>query len=187
MGGVNFTEEQFQDYLRRKREHSMIRTPPQHQTDPAKAAGCINNAAPQSVMNPAGGINNISPLQQAIPERTLEEYLEKIGYKQPEQPKDYSNVHRVKSWSMFFTDILSGERTSDIRRNDRRYRVGDYMLLQEYDPVTGSYTGRTQAVQITYLQGNKSNPCAISRDALHNDYVVLSIKIPTTVPGYVYK
>lgn len=85
--------------------------------------------------------------------------------------------HIVKSWGMFFEDILSGERTSDIRLNDRRYAVGDTMLLQEYDPVTSSYTGREQRVEITYLQCNKSNPCAISREALRDDYVVLSIKL----------
>lgn len=94
-------------------------------------------------------------------------------YNMPKQ----SAYHYVKSWSMFFTDILTGERTSDIRLNDRRYQVGDYMLLEEYDPVKQEYTGRTQKVQITYMQTNKSNPCAISREALHNDYVVLSIKL----------
>ena len=84
--------------------------------------------------------------------------------------------HIIKSWSMFFTDIISGERTSDIRLNDRRYAVGDRMILEEFNPVTNTYTGRVHAVRITYMQQNKSNPCAISRDALKDGYVVLSIK-----------
>lgn len=84
--------------------------------------------------------------------------------------------HNVKSWGMFYQDILTGKRTSDIRKNDRRYAVGDILNLNEFDPVTGKYTGHQQNVEITYLQCNKSNPCAISRDALHDDYVVLSIK-----------
>jgi hypothetical protein len=84
--------------------------------------------------------------------------------------------HNVKSWSMFFQDISSGIRTSDIRLNDRRYAVGDTMLLREWNPVKGEYTGRVEIVEITYLQCNKSNPCAISNDALRDDYVVLSIK-----------
>jgi hypothetical protein len=175
MGGANFNENEFQDYLRRKEERYMIRTPAHKQTDPTKAAGCL-----------AQGYGIISKDKSDM-EVTIADYLERKGYVQHEQPKGYMNVHRVKSWSMFFTDILSGERTSDIRRNDRRYHVGDYMLLQEYNPVQGSYTGRVQTVQITYIQGSKSNPCAISRDALHDDYVVLSIKIPDVVPGYVYK
>lgn len=85
-------------------------------------------------------------------------------------------IHDVKSWGMFYQDIKTGERTSDIRKNDRRYAVGDVMNLKEYDPVTATYTGDSQKVKITYLQCNKSNPCAISREALSDDYVVLSIK-----------
>lgn len=84
--------------------------------------------------------------------------------------------HIVKSWGMFYEDIERGVRTSDIRKNDRRYAVGDIMSLNEFDPVVGKYTGRRQQVEITYLQCNKSNPCAISREALADDYVVLSIK-----------
>lgn len=86
-------------------------------------------------------------------------------------------AHIVKSWSMFFEDILSGERTSDIRFNDRRYAVGDTMLLREFNPVNSTYTGREQMVLITYMQQNKSNPCAISRDALKDGFAVLSIKL----------
>lgn len=88
-----------------------------------------------------------------------------------------STTHKVRSWSMFYEDILSGERTSDIRLNDRRYAVGDHLLLQEYDPVRGTYTGREQLVCITYIQQNKSNPCAVSREALRDDYAVLSVRL----------
>lgn len=86
-------------------------------------------------------------------------------------------THEVKSWTMFFGDILSGQRTSDIRiTDDRRFKVGDTMILNEYDPVKAEYTGRKQMVEITYIQTNKSNPCAISHLAIADDYAVLSIK-----------
>lgn len=85
--------------------------------------------------------------------------------------------HVRKSWTLFFEDILSGLRTSDIRSEDRgQFHEGDELLLQEWDPVKGCYTGREQLVQITYVQRNKSNPCAISRDALKDGYCVLSIR-----------
>lgn len=88
-----------------------------------------------------------------------------------------SYVHVLKSWSMFFIDILSGERTSDIRwTGDRRFHVGDTLILKEFDPVKQEHTGREQKVLITYIQQNKSNPCAISREALADDYAVLSIR-----------
>lgn len=85
-------------------------------------------------------------------------------------------THVLKSWPMFFNGILSGDRTSDIRyTGDRRFKVGDLMLLKEWDPINGEYTGRQQYVKITYIQTNKSNPCAISDKALSDDYAVLSI------------
>lgn len=86
--------------------------------------------------------------------------------------------HELKSWSMFFGDILTGKRTSDIRSTeDRRFLVGDILELHEFDPVKGTYSGRKQDVEITYIQQNKSNPCAISKDALADNYAVLSIKL----------
>jgi uncharacterized protein YqfB (UPF0267 family) len=85
--------------------------------------------------------------------------------------------HVLKSWPMFFNGIMSGARTSDIRYSkDRRFVVGDVMELHEWNPVTSQYTGRVQVVEITYIQTNMSNPCAISDVALHNDYSVLSVK-----------
>lgn len=78
---------------------------------------------------------------------------------------------------MFFNDIKSGERTSDIRLDDRRFAVGDIIELNEWDPVTSKYTGNTQDVEITYIQGGKSHMCALSRDALKDEYLVLSIKL----------
>lgn len=87
-------------------------------------------------------------------------------------------IHKLKSWTLFYNDILSGIRTSDIRcTDDRRFLVGDQMELNEFDPVKFEYTGRQQMVEITYVQTNKSNPCAISNDALRDNYAVLSIKL----------
>lgn len=87
-------------------------------------------------------------------------------------------THTVKSWTLFFNDILSGERTSDIRyTGDRRYHVGDFLNLREFDPVKQEYSGRSALAKITYIQQNKSNPCAISDKALANEYAVLSIKL----------
>lgn len=98
-------------------------------------------------------------------------------------------VHELKSWTMFFEDIMSGARTSDIRfTGDRRFKVGDTMILREWDPVVNRYTGRAIDVTITYIQQNKSNPCAISHQALNDDYAVLSIKLkPKTLPTHLPK
>jgi len=86
-------------------------------------------------------------------------------------------THTRKSWRMFFEDIYAGIRTSDIRSEDRgQFHEDDELHLREWDPVKGTYTGREMICLITYVQRNKSNPCAISSDALKEGYCVLSIR-----------
>jgi hypothetical protein len=38
-----------------------------------------------------------------------------------------------------------------VRRNDRDFRVGDWLLLQEYEPDRERYTGRILYVELTYV------------------------------------
>lgn len=85
-------------------------------------------------------------------------------------------THKLKSWTFLFEHILSGARTSDIRSKlDRDYAVGDHLQLQEYDPATGTYTGRECCVVITHIIDSVT-PCAMSSAVLDHDYAVLSIK-----------
>lgn len=84
--------------------------------------------------------------------------------------------HKVKCWPQFFDPILSGEKSHDVRRaDDRDFRVGDLLRLQEFDPKTNRYSGRELTVKITYIT-SASHPCALSQDALHPNFCILSIK-----------
>jgi hypothetical protein len=86
-------------------------------------------------------------------------------------------THRLKCWPEFFGPIKAGLKTHDLRRaDDRDFSVGDRMLLEEYDPESRSYTGRTVLVQITYIT-SADLPCALSQDALHPDFCILSIAL----------
>lgn len=82
--------------------------------------------------------------------------------------------HRVKSWSHFFQDIKSGKKLHDLRHDDRGYEVGDFLILEEYDPFLGVYAGEEITVEITYITSRKT-PCAFSLAVLQEDYVILSI------------
>jgi hypothetical protein len=84
-------------------------------------------------------------------------------------------IHVVKSWPRFFEPLFSGTRTHELRRNDRDYRVGDWLELHEYDPETQEFTGRTCAVAITSLT-TEHEACAVSGEALHHDFCILSVK-----------
>jgi hypothetical protein len=85
--------------------------------------------------------------------------------------------HRLKSWPQFFERIVSGEKTHELRRADRDFRVGDILRLREFDPQTNQFTGREHSVIISYITSAEL-PCAASQDALHPDFCVLSIKQP---------
>ena len=86
------------------------------------------------------------------------------------------NRHVVKSWPTFFSAIVEGSRTHELRRDDRDFRVGDLIELHEYEFDIARYTGRTCLVGITSIT-SASEPCAVSEVALHKDFCILSVKL----------
>jgi hypothetical protein len=83
--------------------------------------------------------------------------------------------HKVKSWTYLFEAAVAGIKTHDIRILDERdYKVGDTLVLQEFDQTEGAYTGREQAFKITYIT-SRNTPCAMSCACLNRDFCILSI------------
>lgn len=87
-------------------------------------------------------------------------------------------THKVRSWKHLFQPMIDGIKTHDLRVDDREYKVGDFMQLQEYDIEAGAYTGREALFEITYITGRGSgqSPCAVSTAVLHPAYVILSVR-----------
>ncbi len=85
--------------------------------------------------------------------------------------------HDVKSWSYLFQAIISGQKKHDIRdMRDRDYKVGDTMLLREFDQAKGEYTGNIATVRITYITG-RATPCAFSSSVLDRNFAILSLEL----------
>lgn len=59
--------------------------------------------------------------------------------------------HKLKTWPKFYKDIVSGLKPFEIRKNDRGFKVGHTLTLEEWDPSTEQYTGNSRVVRITYL------------------------------------
>ena len=51
-------------------------------------------------------------------------------------------THELKIWPQWFDAVRIGSKTFEIRKNDRNYAVGDKLVLEEFRPGVGEYTGR---------------------------------------------
>lgn len=59
--------------------------------------------------------------------------------------------HEIKCLPQFFKASWCGDKTFEIRYNDRRYQERDEIVLKEWDPKTREFTGREIEGFITYL------------------------------------
>ena len=60
-------------------------------------------------------------------------------------------VHDLKVWPEYFDHIEDGSKPFEIRNNDRGFRIGDILNLQEYAPGPDEYTGRSVVKQVSFL------------------------------------
>lgn len=75
-------------------------------------------------------------------------------------------IHELKIYTDFFKAVISGEKTFEIRKNDRPFRKGDLLALNEFDGQ--NCTGNSCLVYVDYLMVNP--------DYVKKDMVVMSIK-----------
>ncbi len=86
-------------------------------------------------------------------------------------------THKLKTLSEYFEAIGRGDKTFEIRKDDRGFKVGDTLILQEFLPPgphsflsNGDYTGREIHVKVTYkMPGGKLG--------LDSSYCIMGIKI----------
>ncbi len=70
--------------------------------------------------------------------------------------------HKLKTLPEYFEPVGRGDKTFEIRKDDRAFKVGDTLILQEWkSPPSsmlsiGDYTGREIHVRVTYkMSGGK--------------------------------
>ena len=78
-------------------------------------------------------------------------------------------THDLKILAHHFRDILSGEKTWELRIDDRGFRdKGDRLRLREWDDLFSRYTGREVTVDVLGLWDGL--------DGLADGYCLMSIK-----------
>ncbi len=60
-------------------------------------------------------------------------------------------AHFLKTWQQAFEAVISWQKLYEVRKNDRDFRVGDFVVLREFDEASNLYTGRSYHAKITYL------------------------------------
>lgn len=82
-------------------------------------------------------------------------------------------THELKTWPETLQSIRIGNKTFELRYNDRDFHVGDRLLLRGWEPETEEYTGEQLLVEVIYMY------CAKEGDTwgLLPGYCCMSIKI----------
>ena len=76
--------------------------------------------------------------------------------------------HELKIYPKYFEDVISGKKKFEIRKNDRKYRVGDILKLKEWDNI--KYSGREARAEVIYLIDDKFA-------GIQPGYVVMGIRL----------
>ena len=85
-------------------------------------------------------------------------------------------THELKSYPEQFSAIWNHEKLFDLRNFDRNFKVGDKVLLREYQATTGTYTGNEMLAKIVGMI-SVLNPCPLFLAAVDPNYCILSYDI----------
>jgi hypothetical protein len=78
-------------------------------------------------------------------------------------------VHELKTWEEYFFFVLTGNKSFEVRKNDRDFKVGDVLHLCEYDSDNHRYTGKTIFKKVDYILYGPAF-------GIEDGYCVMSIK-----------
>lgn len=65
-------------------------------------------------------------------------------------------LHELKTIQPYFDAVVAGDKTFEIRNNDRDFHTGDVILLREWDGT--AYTGQEWGATITYVTDFAQQP-----------------------------
>lgn len=75
-------------------------------------------------------------------------------------------AHNLKIKPCYFREVITGNKTFELRYDDRDYEVGDILILREYEEV---YTMRIAIVEVTSILRNY--------EGLKPRFVIMSTKL----------
>lgn len=79
-----------------------------------------------------------------------------------------SMTHELKILPQWFKDVCSQKKTFEIRKNDRDFKIGDTLILKEWDGT--DFTGREVKRTVSYIYHGDGNY------GIAEGYVVMAIR-----------
>jgi hypothetical protein len=61
-----------------------------------------------------------------------------------------TQIHSLKILPEYYQEVEYGNKTFEVRKNDRGYKIGDTLELREYIPDLG-YTGHASRFRVKYI------------------------------------
>jgi hypothetical protein len=58
---------------------------------------------------------------------------------------------KKKIWPEYYAAVVSGKKKFELRLDDFDIHEGDTLMLEEWDPKTKQYTGRSVEKKVTYV------------------------------------
>ena len=99
----------------------------------------------------------------------------------PLDPTQWKRLHELKLWPAEFSAAVRGHKPYEVRKHDRPYMTGDFLLLREWrpsggapagtEPKVGDYTGRSALVRVLHMT------CASPPSPLPDGICVLGIEV----------
>ena len=75
--------------------------------------------------------------------------------------------HRLKTLTNYYQDVEKGKKNFEVRFNDRNFKVGDILYLEEFVPPS-TYTGRQIVKEVVYILDDQ--------DFCKEGYVTIGLK-----------
>ncbi len=90
--------------------------------------------------------------------------------------------HLLKCWPEYFEEVERGDKTFELRKNDRDFKLGDHVVLREFKPAAGEYTGRELDLTITYVLDPTAMQLA-KVAVVHEEWCIFSFKVLAEIEG----
>lgn len=86
-------------------------------------------------------------------------------------------IIKKKLWPEYYDLIISGKKKFELRLADFEVAEGDILLLEEFDPKTKQYTGRSIKKKVSYISTTKGMEQMHSKEEINeHGFYVLSLE-----------